>query len=530
MSDVHDPRDAEKDTETTVDPSEVCTIVWIDSQMKEEHNQKMVCRFLGLVKEVKPFDEADSCLQFFERCRHTGHKKDIILITSGALARTIIPKVHDHPYIQKIFIFCYRPETLTDLNYSKLEQPIVKKSTLIKTLKSVLSMLENKINFSLYYTHQPDGKIRAKHSLCSSLCFLLDSSTDANSSTKEVNRNSVKFLWFSTYHKIMMQMSDSNPAEVKTEFLQYCQEQNQNDEKALKIIARIKEQTNDQDEQYIFRLYTKNCFLYRQLNSVLSDEKFRDIYRHRYFIRLLCEQIGIYYNELRKTLPKDKLILYRGQATEEASIREIKKFQGHLISFNSFLSTTREENVAKLFAKNRATKQKKRVVFRITIDTRRTYDRPFADISNFSTHSESEIIFTIGSVFRIDSVHKHDAENTYYVDLTFTNASEHGVNDYLKRAFGDEFNPNDLRILFGRLLFEMEQYDFATDYFKELLTKLPESQRSSYSIALNNMGLCYLTQENYQVALRYFERAKTSFQDDVDKNVLAICLCNVNIN
>ncbi|CAF4926313.1 unnamed protein product [Rotaria sp. Silwood1] len=85
----------------------------------------------------------------------------------------------------------------------------------------------------------------------------------------------------------------------------------------------------------------------------------------------------------------------------EKTIRgEIK----NLIAFDSFLSTSLDENVAKQFALDKQDSKNESVVFCMEIDADRM-ERPFADISRWSDFkNEREVLFSIGTVFRIDDV------------------------------------------------------------------------------------------------------------------------------
>ncbi|CAF3309992.1 unnamed protein product [Rotaria sp. Silwood2] len=97
--------------------------------------------------------------------------------------------------------------------------------------------------------------------------------------------------------------------------------------------------------------------------------------------------------------------VYRGLSMPSIDFEQkISGEKGNLIAFDSFLSTSLDENIAKLFASYKQDPKNESVVFSIEIDADRM-ERPFADISRWSNFkNEREVLFSIGTVFRIDDV------------------------------------------------------------------------------------------------------------------------------
>jgi tetratricopeptide (TPR) repeat protein len=94
---------------------------------------------------------------------------------------------------------------------------------------------------------------------------------------------------------------------------------------------------------------------------------------------------------------------------------------GGLLSFNSFLSTTAVENVAKSFVVGIDENDilVVGVIFEIDVDTSMKTSSPFASIDHLSIINEAENLFSMSTVFRIDEV-KQFEDGFWHVQLTMT--------------------------------------------------------------------------------------------------------------
>jgi tetratricopeptide (TPR) repeat protein len=103
------------------------------------------------------------------------------------------------------------------------------------------------------------------------------------------------------------------------------------------------------------------------------------------------------------------LTVYRGQLIPSIELESLKNAEGGLIAMTSFVSTTRDHEVATIFAGNGAKPPNfEPVIFEIYIEQSDLEQerRPFADISEVSSKGkdEDEILLCMGTVMRIESV------------------------------------------------------------------------------------------------------------------------------
>ncbi|CAF5061563.1 unnamed protein product, partial [Rotaria sp. Silwood1] len=215
--------------------------------------------------------------------------------------------------------------------------------------------------------------------------------------------------------------------------------------------------------------YTRQCFTYKMLNRALRTLDGDIIIRmgfylcdvHRQIENLHNKQINEYHG---KTFP-----LYRGQGLLTADFEKITKNKGGLISFNNFLSTSKNRNVSHFFAEsNLAAPNIVGVLFQMTIDPTES-STPFASIRELSDFAqEDEILFSMHTVFRIGDVRKIDKKSPLYeVDLKLTADDDQQLRR-LTKTIAKEIG-GDGWYGMGKLLLKISQFDKAEELYTTLL-------------------------------------------------------------
>jgi hypothetical protein len=107
-------------------------------------------------------------------------------------------------------------------------------------------------------------------------------------------------------------------------------------------------------------------------------------------------------------------------------LEKLKENVDHLISMNNFLSTTNDCQAALFFAGHGSlddSTTEVSVLYQITIDTRISHSIPFAKIQYESIFKdEDEVLFSIVSVFRVDSVEQYG--RLWIVNVTLVNKED----------------------------------------------------------------------------------------------------------
>jgi hypothetical protein len=235
-------------------------------------------------------------------------------------------------------------------------------------------------------------------------------------------------------------------------------------------LDNLREFENEYTSNKALRWYTKDTFFYKTLNAALRKQNIHMIFLFREFISDIHRQ-------LQKYQSKNVLKVYRGQMMTIEELERLKQSIGKLISINSFFSTS--TNYSKVFSFLHFSGDLERVLFEIKADPKMATTKPFADISEHSDyHNESEVLFMIGSIFRLESINQNDKQ-IWIIKMTLSTDEEHGLKQVLMYMKGQiESGQTNLRTL-AKVLWKMGKFDFAEKYFIRLLKELEPNDTCS---------------------------------------------------
>ncbi|CAF1357646.1 unnamed protein product, partial [Didymodactylos carnosus] len=271
--------------------------------------------------------------------------------------------------------------------------------------------------------------------------------------------------------------------------------------------AMIREFERDYHPQMSIWWYTRDSCLYRILNKALRLQDIDLLFSMRFFIKDISQQLT---DEHRKFARKKGVIrAYRGQAVATEEMNKLRCGEGQLISFNSFLSTSLNKDEALIFARQIVSSDTlQRVFFEIKVDTR-LETRAFADISDMSYfQSEKEVLFTLGSVFRLENVMFDEREALWCVRLTLCNEDDQNIKEmyaYQKKSVGGGDEQASL-VSLGLILFEMGEYEKAKQYYTRVLDELSDDD-INVALCHRRLGEVSASQGEYDVALDHLNEA-----------------------
>ncbi|CAF3843268.1 unnamed protein product [Rotaria sp. Silwood1] len=214
----------------------------------------------------------------------------------------------------------------------------------------------------------------------------------------------------------------------KKEMIEECRKQYQTDPIEQKKIDEF-------EESYCIpqaiSWYTKDSFLCRLLNKACRTEDIDLIYTFRFYIHDLYQQLHQLHADFIQYLQDidvDILHLYRGQCMSSSEFKDLQQNIGKLYSTTTFLSTTLDPDVAHEYASfsyNDIQSDFQNVLFEYVVDLNLKQTKPFAEISkeSFMKH-EHEVLFCMGSVFRIDRIEKSTDNSTWNVKATLVEINE----------------------------------------------------------------------------------------------------------
>lgn len=154
--------------------------------------------------------------------------------------------------------------------------------------------------------------------------------------------------------------------------------------------------------------YQRDSFLFRTIDQTLRLSSVELMFQLRYFLTDLYLQLFQLHRQTRNRhqyYPCNKF--YRGQIMSTKEFRSFQQLQGHVISINTFFFTKTSLQAALsstntfFYGENYLP-----VIFCIIIDPYVTNERPYANISHFSSSrgDDEEVLFSMGSIFSIEQI------------------------------------------------------------------------------------------------------------------------------
>ncbi|CAF0991673.1 unnamed protein product [Adineta steineri] len=217
--------------------------------------------------------------------------------------------------------------------------------------------------------------------------------------------------------------------------------------------------------------YTRESFFYKTLNAALRKQTIDMMFLYRSYISDIHRQLQHH----QSMYP---IQVYRSQLMSNRELNYLQQQKGQLVSVNSFLSTSTDRKVADIYTGGTTQYNNlERVLFEIDADPKVVTAKPFADISRLSHFSvESEVLFMLGSIFRIESINCTD-DQLWIIHMSLCREDDHDLKEvleYMKKQNGIE---QTNLCSWSKILLKMGKFDLAKKYYircvNELLDKDP---------------------------------------------------------
>lgn len=308
-----------------------------------------------------------------------------------------------------------------------------------------------------------------------------------------------QFIYFQLLIDVLLRMKPST--NDKRELIALCKKEYRDNQSQIKLLDQFEKTYSPSTA---LRWYTHESFIYRMLNKALRVQNIDLLFLFRFFIRdiyqLLCQH-----------QEKSNIKVYRGQWMSNEELEKLNNSMGHIISMNSFLSTSKDEKVPYEFFKLDPTMNdgsKQRVLFEITANPQVDTNKPFADISPWScVEKEREVLFMLGSMFLLEAVETLSRNDG---PLTIIKMSLCGDKHKLKKIYNyksKEYNIGETNLLsLGNLLRSMGKITHAEKYYRRLFSELSETDPLLGELYYN-LGLVAKLKGEYERSLEYYEKA-----------------------
>ncbi|CAF3665526.1 unnamed protein product [Rotaria sp. Silwood1] len=434
------------DFHTNIDDEqlEIFCLIWLDDNISAKDNRDTEQKLRSIINRLKKFQDVEQCRKYIEQ---RSQNDRLIMIVSGRLGQKIVPSVHKIQQIISIYVYCMDKETNKQWtrNFAKIKAVVVEIDELITRIKAdhkIQKIVEQPLSINIFTTGSSAGE-----------------------STSGVNG---KFVFSQVLIDCLLRLK-STQADTK-ELIKFCKNAYEGNYEEL---SNLSEFENDYLPNKVLWWYTRESFFYKTLNAVLRTENIHMIFLFRRFISDIQGQLKFHQ-------ANNSLKVYRGQRISSDELKTLKKCRDQFISVNSFFSTTTDNQKALSFLNAPDNTNKlEPVLFEIFADPKVATTKPFADISAYSAFpEESEILFMLGSIFRLDSIDYRNDDQVWFIRMTLCSEKEHALKNvliYMKQQLGS--GETNLRIL-GKVLSEMGKFDLAEQYFTRLLKQLPPNHPS----------------------------------------------------
>ncbi|CAF4212048.1 unnamed protein product, partial [Rotaria sordida] len=209
-----------------------------------------------------------------------------------------------------------------------------------------------------------------------------------------------------------------------------------------------------------------------------------------------------------------KFQVFRGQGLSMEAFEKMKKTKGGLMSFNNFLSTSRNRDISfKNFARPAAfDADSVGILFIMNIDTAicTASSTPFVNVKDigFFDDKEEEILFSTHTIFRIDRIERIEDKHTdrlWQVNLTLAGNQDNDFNKltaHLREEL-DVAGTGWSRL--GSILIKLGEPVEAEHLYQLLLEKTSSNgHKAQYN---GELGTVYVGIGEYSKAITFYERA-----------------------
>ncbi|CAF1261161.1 unnamed protein product [Adineta steineri] len=460
-------------------------LIWLDNNIDDNNADcnNTINQLKCVVNNVNSFTDGEQCVEFIQT---TTYNK-VCMIVSDSLGKHVVPRVHDLSQVDTIFILCNNQEWHKQWvdEWPKIKGVFTDMASICEALKQT--------------THQC-----AQNAI--SISFVAPN--------KKLDQLDPSFMYTQILKEILLTI-DFEDKHFK-EFITYCREAFVENEYDLHNIEKLEGHYHNHTPIW---WYTCQYFLYSMLNQALRLMNVDIIIRMGFFVNDLHHDIQRLHSEQFDGEQSDKIFtVYRGQCLFKEDFIEMRKTKGGLLSFNNFLSTSRNRDVSLLFAPQAGTNPDLiGILFIISINPTDS-TTPFASVTDRSYfHTEDEVLFSMHTVFRIGDIQPMDGNNhLYQVNLTLTNDNDQDLR-YLSDQIRHETFPDEQGwYRLGLLLIKMGQFIKARKIYEVLLHQA--TNESNKANIYHQLGRIKYNQGEYQEALSYYKKALTIRRQSLPSN------------
>ncbi|CAF4169998.1 unnamed protein product, partial [Adineta steineri] len=450
-------------------------LIWTDANINQtnKHFQNVLTHLNNVANNINLCTQSDQCIQLLNQINH----ERVFVITSGSLGQHLVPEIHNLSQVDAIYVFCSNKarHQAWAQNWAKIKGVYTNIIEMCQLLQLAVKQCDQQSIPVSFVT------------------------ANEMTSVDYINQLEPNFMYAQIFKEILLDINYDRK-EIKN-LAAYCRELYVENEGQLQVINEFE---LDYRPQQAIWWYTRTYFIYQMLNQALRTLDANTITNVGFFLRDLHQQIEHLHEQQISTYCKEPLFVYRGQGFTKSDFEKLQKAKGGLVSFDNFLSSSKNEQVSLSFAQDASTKSNMvGILFIISIDPS-IKSAPFASIKETSYFKqEDEILFTMHTVFRVDAIKQMDNKNQLYqVELQLTPDDDQQLQLLTNRIHEETDGTGWQRL--GKLLIKTGRFDTAEELYNVLLEQTSdESEKAFYYSQLGNV---HRSQGNYEKAIWNYEQ------------------------
>ncbi|CAF1374711.1 unnamed protein product [Adineta steineri] len=479
------PKAAEGRRRISIQQMQNVLLIWLDNDIDETNAdcQNKITKLRHVINGIITFVDIDQCFEFIE----TVVDRKACMIVSGLLGQHIVSRVHNMSQIDSIFIFCdnqkHHEQWVKD--WPKIKGVFTNITPICEALKLAAHQYEqNAIPMSFVGTN------------------------------KKLDQLDPSFMYTQIIKEILLTIKfEQNHIQ---DYIDYCRDTFADNTKEIENIKQLQRDYHNNTPIY---WYTCQMLLYPMLNCALRLMN-GDIITHMgLFIGGLHRQIEqLHQQQYAGTATANTFTVYRGQGLSTRDFDQMMKTKGGLISFNNFLSTSKDREVSYAFAEsNQANPDLVGILFVMKVDPSQS-TTPFASIAGISGfQGEDEVLFSMHSVFRIQDIKAmHGNNRLYEVNLILTADNDPELSrliDYIRK---ENSSDEEGWYRLGSVLIDMGQFDKAGNIYHVLLDQRKDDK--DRVTIYHRLGLIKYNQGKFQEALTFYKKSLAIRQKSLPPN------------
>ncbi|CAF1384465.1 unnamed protein product [Adineta steineri] len=411
------------------------SLIWLNNNENVDIQKEL----RNIINHIETFHDVEECKDYIEK---TSENDRLVLVTNGEFGQQIIPSIHQLRQISSIYINSEDKQWTND--FPKVKGIHVKMDELVSQIHEDhknLRKIEEPVWMNMFTTIRDAGK-----------------------STTGING---QFAFSQLLLDCLLRLKSNE--NDRNELISCCEkreyEGNQNE------LNRLHEFQRSYSSDNVLWWYTRESFFYKTLNAALRKQNIHMIYLYRSFISDIQ-------NQLQNHQCQYATRVYRSQLMSIDELNYLKNSVGQYVSVNSFLSTSFEKEIASFYLgdTNHRWIDFEKVLFEIDADPKVVTTKPFADISQFSDFSdESEVLFMLGSIFRLNSIIRDDQNQIWIIEMCLCSDDEHNLKQILMDMKNEIGNGETNLCILGKVVRRMGHLDLAKKYYYRCLEELSQN-------------------------------------------------------